>query len=438
MATQKTINLSNTLVKARFREDFTSDALNSKFTGLLKKGIYHGFIPAAPVAGDLPILIGANGYSSAIVETVAPVGFSLTVKSLTNFTIDASGVGAGTFSLRLKAAFDVTAPTTGLTTVSFLITDIGDAAGPDIIKICNITVDGTGAITAFDTTVPTNRDDNTLGIGTTGTLLTQREGGAGWTRESGISTIRLTTATDKAGIGTGVGIDPISRLRVLGISGGSALDVREHTNTTSILFVRNDERIGLGDVLSADLDASTVAIKAKSGVSRAFFIKASTGNTLVSIDNLNEIFNIGTTVLPVSLVDRLHVFRSGNCAVFVDAQAAGAKLEASSSLCSVGSSTGTDFVIKTSGDNRMRFNLGGTEITPEQDNTIKLGNATGPKRWSEIHAVNIFTGDQIFANGMRFTEDGDSLVLKSKDGKNLLKINSDQTIETYGDIIKKV
>ncbi len=46
-----------------------------------------------------------------------------------------------------------------------------------------------------------------------------------------------------------------------------------------------------------------------------------------------------------------------------------------------------------------------------------------------LHAQNSYVGDLVFKNGFRFTEDGDSLLLLNKDGKEVLRIGDNGAID---------
>lgn len=68
-------------------------------------------------------------------------------------------------------------------------------------------------------------------------------------------------------------------------------------------------------------------------------------------------------------------------------------------------------------------------ITPATNNTNTLGNATN--RWSAVHTVLSYVGDQVFSNDWVISEDGDALVFRNPDGEVVLVLHEDKV---YGDV----
>ena len=66
-------------------------------------------------------------------------------------------------------------------------------------------------------------------------------------------------------------------------------------------------------------------------------------------------------------------------------------------------------------------------IIPSADNTYDLGSSTN--RWRTVYVTKAVTGDVVFANGWRITEDGDALLFINPNGKPALKLKPDGTLE---------
>lgn len=66
-------------------------------------------------------------------------------------------------------------------------------------------------------------------------------------------------------------------------------------------------------------------------------------------------------------------------------------------------------------------------ILPGADGTYDLGSPTN--RWRSLYVTKAVTGDVVFANGWRITEDGDALLFINPNGKPALKLKPDGTLE---------
>ena len=66
-------------------------------------------------------------------------------------------------------------------------------------------------------------------------------------------------------------------------------------------------------------------------------------------------------------------------------------------------------------------------ILPGADNTYDLGSLAN--RWRAVYLNKVFTGDVVFANGWKITEDGDALLFINPNGKPALKLKPDGTLE---------
>ena len=64
--------------------------------------------------------------------------------------------------------------------------------------------------------------------------------------------------------------------------------------------------------------------------------------------------------------------------------------------------------------------LGASGAKWSEVHAVNVGTAAS--KVTEVHAVNIFQGDSWYANGMRWTEDGEDLVLKSKADTEIMRI----------------
>ena len=68
-----------------------------------------------------------------------------------------------------------------------------------------------------------------------------------------------------------------------------------------------------------------------------------------------------------------------------------------------------------------------SHIIPSADNTYDLGSPAN--RWRTVYVAKAVTGDVVFANGWRITEDGDALLFINPNGKPALKLKPDGTLE---------
>ena len=66
-------------------------------------------------------------------------------------------------------------------------------------------------------------------------------------------------------------------------------------------------------------------------------------------------------------------------------------------------------------------------LIPSADSAYDLGSPTS--RWRSVYVATAVTGDVVFANGWRITEDGDALLFINPNGKPALKLKPDGALE---------
>ena len=158
-------------VKLRFREPYMSEGNNLKSSGIVPYGIYQGFTPN--VGADPNVLIlntdGVRNDSVAVCETyIAPpdvANYNLTIRSTDQLQLDFTGHTVFPCWVVLRPAYSIVAhPFSGTTSAQFVTINtltINDAVATarhhGDIKICKVTSIGP---VVYDTTIPTNRDDN--------------------------------------------------------------------------------------------------------------------------------------------------------------------------------------------------------------------------------------------------------------------------------------
>jgi hypothetical protein len=160
-------------VKVRFKEPQVSQALNMKTDGIVPPGIYNGFTPNVGADPNV-LLLNTDPYrndSVAVADVynlngaVWTADYNLTIRTTLQVQLDFTGHTVFPCWVVLRPAYSIVAhPFSGLTnaqvvTINDLTVDDTDALAlhHGDIKICR--VNSTGPV-VYNTTIPTNRNDN--------------------------------------------------------------------------------------------------------------------------------------------------------------------------------------------------------------------------------------------------------------------------------------
>jgi len=160
-------------VKVRFKEPQVSQALNMKTDGIVPPGIYNGFTPNVGADPNV-LLLNTDPYrndSVAVADVynlngaVWTADYNLTIRTTLQIQLDFTGHTVFPCWVVLRPAYSIVAhPFSGLTnaqvvTINDLTVDDTDALAlhHGDIKICR--VNSTGPV-VYNTTIPTNRNDN--------------------------------------------------------------------------------------------------------------------------------------------------------------------------------------------------------------------------------------------------------------------------------------